>query len=80
MTQQSIDSPLMAVSCIRFRRALNLPNNVWLKPARTYEQIAKAKQQALLATRPALEQAQAALQMQLRVEGLPEVEHVSVCV
>ena len=79
MIQQMCDSPLSAVTSIRMRKALNLLANVWLKPSLTDAQKGKAKQRAALANRPAHVQAQAALQMQLRVEGPAQIELVTVC-
>ena len=79
LTTQAKHSPLAAITSIRFRKMLRLPNNVWMKPALTADQVSKFRQQAALATKPTMEQERAALQMQLRIEGLPQVGHEAVC-
>ena len=79
MTSQMQASPLTSVSCIRFRKALNLPNNIWLKPALTDMQVERARQQSLSAMKPPKERAESALKTRLKVEGLTQIEHGPVC-
>ena len=79
LTHHMQTSPLHSVSCIRFRKSLNLSNNVWMKPALTGLQVDKARQQAIAAKKAPKESAALALKARLCVEGLTHVEHVSVC-
>ena len=79
LTLQMSQSPLTSVTCIRFRRALNLPNNIWLKPALTDLQMERARQQSIAANKPPKERAALALKTKLKIEGLTQVEHISVC-
>jgi len=79
LTAQAKLSPLCAIASIRFRKMLGLANLIWLKPALTADQVHKYKQQAALTSKSASEQERATLQMQLRVEGMPQVGHESIC-
>jgi hypothetical protein len=79
LTLQMKEAPLEGVSCIRFRKALNLPNNIWLKPVMTDLQVDRARQQASVAKKLLKDQVAASLLTRLRVEGLPQVEHIAIC-
>ena len=79
ITGQASDNPTGAITCLRFRKALQLPSSIWLKPLLTHDSIQKAKQQAELSARPANVQDRMRLQAQLRVEGLPHVAHAQTC-
>ena len=79
ITQQMLTMPLGAISCIRFRKALNLPSSVWLKPMLTGDQIQTARQRCVLAKQTVAEQNARSLQAHLRIEGLPHIQHESIC-
>jgi len=79
ITKSMLDSPLSAISSIRFRTALGMKNNTWLKPALTNTQLEAGKQRALLCKKTLDEQSRQARQVQLKVEGLPQVHHERVC-
>ena len=79
LTSQMRAEPLSAVSCIRFRKALDVPNSVWIKPALTDDQVAKARQQASIQKKTPKDKLSATLLTHLRIEGLPHVGHISVC-
>ena len=79
VTLQMQESPMSSVTCVRFRKVLDLPNNIWLKPALTELQVERARQQSFAAKKPPKQRAELALKTKLRVEGLTQVEHMSVC-
>ena len=78
-TAQAQDSPTRSITCMRFRQSLQLPNNIWLKPAILPEHMQRARQQVALSTRSAQEQLTSSLQAHIKIEGLPQVEHMSIC-
>ena len=79
ITQQNVESPMAAVSVIRFRKSLQLQSHVWLKPLLLQDAMQTARQRCNLASRASREQETASLHAQLRIEGLPHVEHESMC-
>jgi len=73
-------APNVAISCIKFRKALGLRSPIWLKPILLEDQIRSTRQQQQhLLQIPVAERSKAALQTQLRVEGLPQIQHESIC-
>jgi hypothetical protein len=79
LTSDMIAFPLSAISSIRFRNALGLQNNLWVKPAITNTQLEAGRQQALLCKKSVDEQSRQIKQVQLKVEGLPQVRHDQLC-
>ena len=79
LTQQMESRPLDAITVIRMRQSLGLKNSVWVKPLMVEDQVRSKKKQGALARLPSDEQIQAALQAELRIEGMPNTSHMQAC-
>ena len=80
VTKLAQESPLTSISAIKFRKQLSLPTSVlWIKPLLLQDEMQKMKQQESLKSKSETIQNAAALHTTLRVEGMPHVQHESIC-